>query len=130
MYQWWPSYILSSNILPWDLFISVCALLLTIKDVSIWLNIKCSTLYRWAAHGKIPCLRIHGLIRFDAEAVQEWVKGFSNRTLKPPSFPLRKDTGDLERIIAVAKAAAYTPRHGETGPKSSLIRKGEHDGAE
>ena len=42
-------------------------MLLTIKDLSAWLNIKPSTLYLWTAQGKIPCQKIHGLIRFDQD---------------------------------------------------------------
>ena len=37
-------------------------MLLTIKDLSARLNIKPSTLYLWAAQGKIPCRKIHGLL--------------------------------------------------------------------
>ena len=43
-------------------------ILLTIKDLSARLNIKPSTLYLWATQGKIPCRKIHGLIRFDPDA--------------------------------------------------------------
>ncbi|MEP7153898.1 MAG: helix-turn-helix domain-containing protein [Nitrospira sp.] len=32
--------------------------MLTIKELSAWLNIKPSTLYLWASQGKIPCCRI------------------------------------------------------------------------
>jgi excisionase family DNA binding protein len=44
-------------------------MLLTVKDLSAWLNMKPSTLYLWAAQGKIPCRKIHGLIRFEREQV-------------------------------------------------------------
>ena len=37
-------------------------MLLTIKDVSVWLNIKPSTLYLWAGQGKIPCRKIHAIL--------------------------------------------------------------------
>jgi len=51
-------------------------MLLTIKELSTWLNIKPSTLYLWAAQGKIPCRKIHGLIRFDPEAITAWLHSF------------------------------------------------------
>ena len=44
-------------------------MLFTIKDLSARLNIKPSTLYLWAAQGKIPCRKIHGLIRFEPDAM-------------------------------------------------------------
>jgi predicted DNA-binding transcriptional regulator AlpA len=44
-------------------------MLLTVKDLSAWLNMKPSMLYLWAAQGKIPCRKIHGIIRFDEEEI-------------------------------------------------------------
>jgi len=89
-------------------------MLLTIKDLSAWLNIKPSTLYLWAAQGKIPCQKIHGLIRFDREKVMEWLASFERTS--PGNLPreLRVNASDLGRIIEAAKRDAYTPRHGET----------------
>ena len=89
-------------------------MLLTIKQVSECLNIKPSTLYLWAAQGKIPCRKIHGLIRFDPEAIGDWLRSFnpSQATAVPP-LPRNPDL-DLDRIIEAAKRAVYTPGHGET----------------
>jgi len=42
---------------------TVFSMLLTIKDLAGQLRIKPSTLYAWASQSKIPCIRIHGLIR-------------------------------------------------------------------
>jgi excisionase family DNA binding protein len=50
--------------------------MLTVKELSAWLNIKESTLYLWASQNKIPCRRIHGLVRFEPEAIQAWLNGF------------------------------------------------------
>ena len=47
-------------------------MMLTVKELSDWLKIKPSTLYLWATQGKIPCRRIHSLIRFEQEAIQRW----------------------------------------------------------
>ena len=76
------------------------AMLLTIKDVSAWLNIKPSTLYLWAAQGRIPSQRIHGLVRFERKS--------------PESVPRasRVSHHDLDRIIEAAKRDAYTPPRG------------------
>jgi excisionase family DNA binding protein len=48
--------------------------MLTVKELSAWLNIKESTLYLWVSKNKIPCRRIHGLVRFEPEAIQAWLK--------------------------------------------------------
>jgi len=94
-------------------------MLLTIKDVSAWLNIKPSTLYLWAAQGKIPCQKIHGLIRFDKQKIEGWLDSFHRGTAVPvPSFS-RNSYKDVDQIIEAAKRDAYTPHHGETRPTAS-----------
>ena len=83
--------------------------MLTIKDLSTWLNIKPSTLYLWTSHGKIRCCRIHGLIRFEPDAIQEWLNTFSVPRINPSRLT-RHDAMDVDHLIAAAKAAHYTPR--------------------
>jgi len=104
-------------------------MLLTIKDVSTWLNIKASTLYLWAAQGKIPCRKIHGLIRFEREAVIAWLQSFQAERLVSGPIVNRRADLNLDRLVEAAKRDAYTPRHGETRPRSGLIGKEETDGA-
>ncbi len=103
--------------------------MLTIKELSAWLTIKPSTLYLWVSQNKIPCRRIHGLIRFEPDAIQAWLKGFGVTPGKPSSIPTRHDSPDLDQLIEAAKRAVYNPRHGETRPKSGLIQKEDADGA-
>jgi excisionase family DNA binding protein len=104
--------------------------LLTIKQVAVWLNIKPSTLYAWAGQGKIPCRKIHGLVRFDPDAIRRWLGSFQTpHVLAGPEYPSAHLNCDLDQLIAAAKRDVYTLRHGETRPKSSLIGKEEADGA-
>ena len=103
-------------------------MLLTIKDLSAWLNIKPSTLYLWVAQGKIPCQKIHGLIRFDREKVVGWLESFDHKPPKSvPSFSRAIPT-DVDQLIEDAKRDAYTPRHGETISPSPR-RKEDENGA-
>lgn len=105
-------------------------MLLTIRDLSQQLQIKTSTLYAWAAQGKIPSRKIHGLLRFDGEEIQEWLASFVKTSVPSPSFLSASDSGniDIERLIARAKRDVYTSRHGETiSPSPS--GKEEADGA-
>lgn len=103
-------------------------MLLTIKQVSECLNIKPSTLYLWAAQGKIPCQKIHGLIRFDPDAIADWLRSFSpSHATAVPSVPRNPDL-DLDRIIEAAKRQVYTPAHGETITPSPS-RKEDENGA-
>ena len=89
-------------------------MLFTIKDLSAQLNIKPSTLYLWAAQGKIPCQKIHGLIRFDPEAITIWLRSFEP-SQAPAIPPLTQHSHrDVDQLIEAAKREVYTPGHGET----------------
>jgi excisionase family DNA binding protein len=101
-------------------------MLLTIKDLAEQLRIKPSTLYAWASQSKIPCVRIHGLIRFRPEEIEGWLTGFAKTRPALPEY--KKHRGDIDEIIAAAKRAVYNPRHGETGPALSP-REGGVNGA-
>jgi len=103
--------------------------MLTTKELSAWFNIKPSTLYLWASQKKIPCCRIHGLIRFDPDAIQAWLNCFGVAPGKPPSLPIRHVSRDLDQLIEAAKREVYTPRHGETRPTASPHGKERNDGA-
>jgi excisionase family DNA binding protein len=103
--------------------------MLTIKELSAWLNIKPSTLDLWASQNKIPCRRIHGLLRFESEDIQKWLNAFESATGSRLPALRRDDTRDLDQLIEAAKSEVYTPGHGETRPKSGLIQKEDADGA-
>jgi excisionase family DNA binding protein len=62
--------------------------LLTVKNLSQRLQIKPSTLYAWVSHGKIPCRKIHGLVRFDPTEIDRWLASFS----PPHSVPIQMET--------------------------------------
>ncbi|OPY65757.1 MAG: Helix-turn-helix domain protein [Syntrophorhabdaceae bacterium PtaU1.Bin034] len=49
--------------------------ILTVKQISEFLQTKQSTVYAWAEQGLIPSFKINGLLRFDEAEVIEWVKG-------------------------------------------------------
>ena len=92
-------------------------MLLTVKNLSAWLNMKPSTLYLWAAQGKIPCRKIHGLIRFDQDEIHIWLASFApaHGTIVPRSSPPQPQS-EVERLIAAAKRDVYTPPR-ETRPR-------------
>jgi excisionase family DNA binding protein len=58
--------------------------LLTVKALSQQLQIKPSTLYAWVSQNKIPCVRIHGLIRFRPEDIEGWLIGYAQHR---PTLP-------------------------------------------
>lgn len=82
---------------------------LTVNVLSQQLHIKPSTLYAWASQGKIPCHKIHGLVRFDLAEIDRWLASFS------PPQPIsrqigtrRKENTDIDELIARAKREVYT----------------------
>lgn len=100
-----------------------------IKALSQYLSVKPCTLYAWAAQGRIPCLKIHGLVRFRRDEIDRWLENFRERPKAQQTRPVRGSAFDINRVIAAAKRAAYNSPHGETRPRSSPIRKEETDGA-
>lgn len=88
--------------------------LLDIKDVSAWLKLKPSTLYLWVAQGKMPALKIHGVLRFRREDIDAWL---AECQIEPPnpSRPAnrRPPAGDIDALIATAKREVYTPSRGK-----------------
>ncbi|HXF92463.1 MAG TPA: helix-turn-helix domain-containing protein [Nitrospiraceae bacterium] len=95
--------------------------LLTVKEVAARLQIKQATVYAWASQGKIPCLKVNGAIRFDADDIEAWLQACRRGAAQaPPSTG--KSTwarSEIDRAIAAAKRAVYTARHGEPRPASS-----------
>ena len=90
-------------------------MLLTVKELSARLNIKPSTLYLWAAHDKIPCRKIHGLIRFDWDEILHWLTSFAKKPSNPGChIPDHNPSTPVDDLIARAKRDVYTPGHGET----------------
>ena len=84
--------------------------------------------YLWAAQGKIPCQKIHGLIRFDREKVTRWLDSFDREPSKFWSSQPHANRSAIDELIEAAKRDAYTPR-GETRPTASPTRKEQNNGA-
>jgi excisionase family DNA binding protein len=102
--------------------------LLDIKDVSAWLNLKPSTLYLWVAMGKIPALKIHGVIRFRRDDIETWLAGCQLEPPNPSRPADRRPQSDaVDTLIARAKAEVYNSSHGKP-EQDRATRKGEHRG--
>jgi hypothetical protein len=84
-----------------------------VKDLAVRLQIKPATLYAWAAQHKIPCLKIHGVIRFESERIGEWLNSFGMaRATTKVLIQKRKADETVDSLIARAKRAVYTPDRG------------------
>lgn len=104
-------------------------MLLTVDELADQLHIKPATLYAWAAQGRIPCLKIHGLVRFRKDEIDQWLEGFRGPVRSENAPRVRPKAFDLDRVIARVKRDAYNSRHGETRQRSSPIGKEAADGA-
>lgn len=48
--------------------------IVTVKELSELIKVKEKTLYQWAELGQIPCIKLHGCLRFDWDDIQAWMK--------------------------------------------------------
>ena len=102
--------------------------LMDIKEVSAWLNLKPSTLYLWVAQGTIPYLKLGRLLRFHPEAIEAWLQDHSREPVQETALPeCHSSTGSVDDLIAEAKRSVYTPCHGKSD-QNRATRKGEHRG--
>ena len=46
----------------------------TVKDLAARLQVKDKTIYAWVSQGKIPCVKVNGVIRFDPEDIEHWLQ--------------------------------------------------------
>lgn len=95
-------------------------MLLTIKDLSARLQVKDKTIYAWAVQGKIPALKINGVLRFESSAIDQWLSNCQITTERPPCRKVTRAQSiqDVDHLIERAKRAVYTS-HGETKPIAS-----------
>ncbi len=108
--------------------------LVTIKEVSKFLSVRESTLYSWASKGLIPSHKLNGLLRFDINEIETWVKD-SRIEAEPVNAPKTKHLptrnmdidGIVKRAIVSVKGSGYNNL--QKG-KSDLVksRKGGDNG--
>ena len=109
----------------------VAQILLTAKEVAEEYRLHLSTVYAWAKQGKIPCKLLNGQYRFERQNLDVWYAACPSAAQPPthvPALPKAHHT-DVDALIASVKREVYTAAHGETRPKSGLIRKEDEDGA-
>jgi excisionase family DNA binding protein len=62
--------------------------LLIAADVARWLRIRGSTVYAWAASGKIPSVKLNGTVRFIRADIERWLNDRSSDLADSrPSMP-------------------------------------------
>lgn len=106
--------------------------LVNIREVSKFLSVKESTLYSWVNKGSIPAHKINGLIRFDMDEIEEWVKRSGQASCKSTTPAIKvSNNQDIDSIIKKAidevTGNRYNPSIGKPGPRQGL-RKEVKDG--
>jgi excisionase family DNA binding protein len=102
--------------------------LVSIKIVAEFLMIKQSTVYSWVHNGSIPFHKLNGLIRFDMDEIENWVRKSSQTSQCGPSISFEK-TGnqDIDKIIKKAidgvKGKEYNPSNGKPGQMQGLRKE-------
>ena len=103
--------------------------LLTVKEVSQWLQVKPSTLYVWAEHGMIPHLKLGRLVRFDHDEIEMWLQAHRRDDTPEPAPRLpRSGTNCVDALIAAAKREVHNPLHGKPD-QNRATRKGDTRGS-
>ena len=96
-----------------------------IRQLAVYLNVKPATLYAWAAQGKIPSLKLHGLLRFRQDEIDQWLESCrvtSQPAVPVPQKPRQRPLHNVDALIERAKCAIYTQR-GETSIASPFRKE-------
>ena len=86
--------------------------LLTVKELSVLISVKESTLYSWAGKGLIPAHKLNGLLRFDWQEIEVWIKN-SGKEPEAVRIPKAKSVKNneidnlIKRTIDSVKAKRY-----------------------
>ncbi len=48
--------------------------MMSVRELSAFLNVKEKTLYQWAELRRIPYFKLNGCLRFDLDEIKEWMK--------------------------------------------------------
>jgi excisionase family DNA binding protein len=103
--------------------------LVSIKIIAEILMTKQSTVYSWVHHGSIPFHRLNGLIRFDLDEIENWVKTSKSSLQCIPSVSLlkRSDNRDIDNLIKKAvdgvKGKEYNSSNGKPGQIQGLRKE-------
>ncbi len=101
--------------------------LVNIKIASEFLMVKQSTLYSWVHDGSIPFHKLNGLIRFDMDELEAWVKASKNCDAQPVIKSNRAAYSDINRLVKNAidsvKGNEYNLSNGKPGQMQGLRKE-------
>jgi excisionase family DNA binding protein len=83
-------------------------------EVALWLRMRCSTIYTWAATGKIPSVKMNGAIRFIRSDIERWMHDRSRMPAdSDPSLtrPILSPKPVSVSRVTIQRAGARVIRH-------------------
>ncbi len=97
---------------------------MTVQDVADHLRVKPKTIYAWAAEGRIPAVKLNGLLRFRRDEIDSWAKSCERPAQRLTTLPQERQSprgpgrgippaGGIERIIDRARREVLNSRPGE-----------------
>ena len=101
--------------------------LVSIKIVAEFLMIKQSTLYSWVHNGSIPFHKLNGLVRFDMDEIEAWVKSSKQQSphgeIRIKKEPMRDVDVVVRKAIDEIKGNRYNPFNGKPGQRQGLSKE-------
>jgi len=101
--------------------------LVTIKIASEFLMVKVSTLYSWVHQGTMPFHKLNGLIRFDMDELENWVKATRQTVSNLAVIPNKGAASDISSIVKKAidsvKGTGYNSSNGKPGQMQGLRKE-------
>lgn len=101
--------------------------LVSIKTVADLLSVKQSTLYSWVHNRTIPFHKLNGLIRFDMDEIQAWIKARKHQS-SPPFHRRETNRQDIDEVVKNAidgvKCNRYNRIQRETRPNTGSQKEG------
>lgn len=101
--------------------------LVTIKIVAERLMVKQSTLYSWVHTGSIPFHKLNGLIRFDMDEIETWIKSSKQQPHDNDIRIKKQTTSTIENVVRKAiddvKGNRYNSSNGKPGQHHGLRKE-------
>jgi predicted DNA-binding transcriptional regulator AlpA len=85
--------------------------LMIAAEVALWLRMRCSTIYGWAATGKIPSVKMNGAIRFVRSDIEYWINDRSRMPADSPIRPILPSKPTSVSRVTIQRAGARAIRH-------------------
>lgn len=106
--------------------------LVTVRELSKFLNMKELTIYSWAKNGSISSYKLNGLWRFNLEEIDAWIRQLRyvpNPLQKPPNEVIRRNIDDIiMKAIDSVGGKGYNSANRKPDQGQGLGKEGDGNG--